>query len=181
MMFRDPKRHAFYVQCEFIIRRTTTLVWELRRKQITIVERFLTDDRIFEEYWLSKHCITSLQHRLYRALWRECRARLPVPDIVVYFRCLPSIAEKRLREREAKRSGMREVPDVLVKQYVYELTKRYEQSVRSKLLVPTLIVNSVTMNVGNILTQTQAAVASAIDTGKPLGGYFKKEVFCDAK
>lgn len=142
LMFREPEKHAFIVQCEFVVRRTTQLLWALRHHTNVVIERYINDDRLFEEYWWSKKAFGNAQHDAYQRLWQECREMLPKPDCTVFVRCKVETATSRLLERECLAGEAREVPESFVRQYVLELAGRYDDYVARDIIKADMIVNS---------------------------------------
>lgn len=142
LMFREPENHAFVVQCEFVVRRTTLLLWTLRHHAHVVVERCIDDDRLFEDYWWSKEMFNHTQHITYQQLWQECCEVLPKPDCTAFVRCSVEKATSRLLERERKAGKASEVPESFVQQYVSELAGRYEDYVARDLIKPDIIVNT---------------------------------------
>jgi len=142
LMFREPEKHAFVVQCEFVIRRTALLLWALRHHAHVVIERNINDERLFEEYWLSKGMISDIQHNAYQLLWQECRKVQPKPDYTIFVRSGAEKATSRLFERERMAGEASEVPESFVRQYVSELTDWYDDYVVRDLIKPNMIVNT---------------------------------------
>lgn len=142
LMFREPENHTFIVQCEFVIRRTTLLLEALRSHEHVVIERYIDDDRLFEEYWLAKGMLSDTQHELYQRLWQECRGVLPKPDCTVFIRSDVEKATSRLIEREHLAGEAREVPENFVRQYVMELSACYENFVARGVIQPDLVMSS---------------------------------------
>lgn len=138
-MFRNPDDFAYIVQTEFLIRRTTTILSSLANYSNVIVERFITDDLLFENYWHSRQSISANQHQLYSSQWSYCSKLLPSPDVCVFFQVSPDEAVRRLVERE-KLSDSPEVPFEFIEKYVHDLHKFYNAFITKGVITPTVSI-----------------------------------------
>jgi deoxyadenosine/deoxycytidine kinase len=138
MMFLEPINHAFLVQCEFLLRRTTTVLEAIKKHQYVIIERYITDDMLFENLWYDNGAISNSQNSIYQQLWSQCFKKLPKPNLTVYLHVNPDLAIERLRKREVKRAVNREVPEDFISQYVTKLNDYYKQYLHSKKISPEL-------------------------------------------
>lgn len=159
LMFREPEKHAFVVQCEFVVRRTGLLLWAIRQHAHIVIERHINDERLFEEYWWSKGMISDAQHDAYQRLWQECRKVQPKPDYTIFVRSDAEKATLRLLQRDRMAGEAREVPESFVSQYVSELTSRYDDYVAKGLIRPDMRVSSDEESVDEITKKILQAIS----------------------
>lgn len=136
--YRDVRRYAFQTQLFFLLSRY--------RQQLDLAQQDLFSRFTFTDYLFAKDQIFASLNldedelRLYREVYQLLRARIPVPDLVVFLQASTEVLLERIRSRG------RDYEDSLLPEYVERLNQAYNHYFFHYRDTPLLVVNTEAMD-----------------------------------
>lgn len=132
--YRDIRRYAFQTQLFFLLSRY--------RQQLDLAQHDLFNRFTFSDYLFAKDQIFASLNldadelRLYQDVYQLLRARIPVPDLVVFLQASTEVLWDRIRGRR------RDYEDSLLPEYVERLNHAYNDYFFHYRDTPLLVVNT---------------------------------------
>ena len=132
--YRDIRRYAFQTQLFFLLSRYRQ---QLDLAQYDLFSQFTLSDYLFAKDQIFAHLnLDEDELRLYQEVYRLLRARIPVPDLVVFLQANTEVLLERIRGRR------RDYEDSLSPDYVERLNQAYNDYFFHYRDTPLLVVNT---------------------------------------
>ncbi|MFH2053545.1 MAG: deoxynucleoside kinase [bacterium] len=98
--YQDMKRWSFHLQVYFLSKRFEIQKQILDRPGSAVQDRTIYEDvEIFAPTLHRRGCMDDRDYENYREIFRNMAAFLTPPDLIIYLRCRPETALRRIRQR----------------------------------------------------------------------------------